>query len=442
MATLRSIAHSVQALFGTLADQAAAASQVILRKRKLSASGLAATFILGHLKNPDATDEDLAQMAAANGEPVTAQAIEQRYHPRMVEFLKTLFQLAVRERVASDRTFGPLLDRFADVQILDSTTIALPPELASEFPGCGGSHGGTAAMKLQVRLSLKTGGLDAVAIEAGRDCDVKTPLQKDPPVPGSLRLADLGYFDAKTFEMLGAAQAYWISPWRTEVMLHDADGRRVKPVEWLGQQGPVFDGAVCYGAEKRPCRMMAWRLPPAVAERRRRKIRRQAKKKGVTPSAARLERCGWAILITNVPREKLSITEARVLYRSRWQIELLFKRWKSQGRVCAWSGRTTVRCLVQLWSRLLAAVVQQWMHCGVWGRVEISLKKVWDTVRGWANTLAGVWTDGLQLATQLERILATVECAARQNRRKSGSTFEMIEDPSKLRYPVEAPAIT
>ncbi len=102
----------------------------------------------------------------------------------------------------------------------------------------------------------------------------------------------------------------------------------------------------------------------------------QAKKKGQKPSAARLERCGWAILITNAPQEKLSINEARVRYRSRWQIELLFKRGKSQGRVCELTGSTTVRCMVQLWAWLLAAVVQQWMQCGVWGRVEIRLKKM------------------------------------------------------------------
>ena len=38
--------------------------------------------------------------------------------------------------------------------------------------------------------------------------------------------------------------------------------------------------------------------------------------------------------------------------------------------------------------------------------------------------------------------LATVACAARRNRRESGGTFEVIEDPSELRHPVEAPAIT
>ncbi len=58
------IVRSVQSLFGTLADRAAAVSQVIIRRRKLTPQGLASTFVLGYLKTPDATDEQLAQMAA------------------------------------------------------------------------------------------------------------------------------------------------------------------------------------------------------------------------------------------------------------------------------------------------------------------------------------------------------------------------------------------
>lgn len=151
-------------------------------------------------------------MAAANGEPVTPQAITQRFHPRMVNFLRKLFELAVGERVASTRIFGSLLDRFIDVLILDSTILSLPVALADEYPGCGGSHGGTAAMKLQVRMRLKTGAIDTVRVEAGKDCDNKTPLQRDVPLAGSLRLADLGYFDGTVFETIEKADAYWISP--------------------------------------------------------------------------------------------------------------------------------------------------------------------------------------------------------------------------------------
>jgi hypothetical protein len=439
MQDVSKLVQAVQSLFGDLADQAAAATRVIIRKRKFTPQGLASTFILGFLNNPDASDEQLAQMAAAVGEPVSIQAIEQRYHERMIAFLRKLFGAAVQSQVHSDRVLGPLLERFADVQIVDSTIISLPLEMASEFPGCGGSHGGTAALKLQVRMSLKTGCCDTVRIEAGRDCDGKTPLQKDVPIAGSLRIADLGYFDTKTFDIIEKARAYWLSPFMTGTIVYDSDGNRLELIEWLEKNGPVIDRNMELTAGRTPCRMIAWRLPPEVAERRRNKLHAQAKRKERKVSEQQLERCDWAILITNLPAEKLSIDEARVLYRSRWQIELLFKRWKSQGLVGDMTGTSWIRSMVKLWSRLLAAVVQQWLQSGVWGRPEISLKKVWDMISRWSNTLAAIWRNPQMLRQSLERILATAQSAVRQNKRKTRSTFEMLNDPSKLTYRIISP---
>ncbi len=58
----------------------------------------------------------------------------------------------------------------------------------------------------------------------------------------------------------------------------------------------------------------------------------------------------------------LTAKEAAVLYRARWQVELLFKRWKSQDLVAVLSsGSTVVRQMVRVWSRLLAALVQHWL---------------------------------------------------------------------------------
>jgi len=40
----------------------------------------------------------------------------------------------------------------------------------------------------------------------------------------------------------------------------------------------------------------------------------------------------WTVFITNAPAESLSPPEALTLARARWQIETLFKLWKSQAR--------------------------------------------------------------------------------------------------------------
>jgi hypothetical protein len=430
------LARRVQSLVGEVADQAAEESKVIKRKRVFSPSTLAATFILAFLAKPKPSDRDLAAMAAMLGAPVTEQAFEYRYSPALVEFLKRLFTLIIQKPLASEGEVAPLLQRFTDVQILDSTTISLPEEEAATFPGCGAVNGlGKAAVKIQVRMSLKTGALEAVRLEPGRDCDLKTPLQQDLPLAGTLLIKDLGYFDTAVFQRLSQHGAYWLSPLVVGTNVYRTDGEQVSLLPWLAEQGGVTDCRVLLGAAHHvPCRLIAWRLPEEVGNRRRQKVWQQCRRKGRTPSQERLDRCDWATLVTNLPVEEFSINEVRVLYRSRWQIELLFKRWKSQGRVDELQGQSSTRKLAGLWAGLLSAVVQQWMQTGVWGRPDISLTKAWNAISHFAQALALSLNDIDSLKNTLERLYDLVEKTIRRSKRKKATTFELLYDPTRLPY--------
>jgi hypothetical protein len=63
-------------------------------------------------------------------------------------------------------------------------------------------------------------------------------------------------------------------------------------------------------------------LPQEQVNRRRKKLHEEFRRKwGRSPSAGRLAWCDWTILVTSVPVEMLSVSEAAVLYRARWQVE-------------------------------------------------------------------------------------------------------------------------
>src|SRR5439155_16785083 len=132
------VGAAVQAVLGPLAQEAARDSGVIVRQRKFSGLSLARTFVLGFLHKPDATDEDLAQTAVQCGAAVTPQAVEQRHSPKLVAFLEALFRRAIRVVVGSDQALAPILERFPNVTVLDSTTITFPDSQRASFPGCGG----------------------------------------------------------------------------------------------------------------------------------------------------------------------------------------------------------------------------------------------------------------------------------------------------------------
>lgn len=439
MGILAKVGSALQRLFGDIAQTAADESGVIERTRKFTAGSLARTFVLGFLQNPKASDEKLAQIAAQCDAAVTPQAIEQRHTPKLVAFLQKLFCGATKLVVGSDQALAPILERFTSVTLLDSSTITLPDELQEQFRGCGGSYGsGAAALKLQTELDLRSGALTQVEIEPGRSPDGATSRQHAERGKGSLRISDLGYFNVLVFAALTAAGAYFLSrlQFGTHVLL--GEGNAVDLLPWLAKQrGPFVDRPILLGQEQRlACRLIAWRLPEEQANRRRRKLRQETKdKRGREPSAARLAWCDWTILVTNVPGTLLTPKEAAVLYRARWQVELLFKRWKSQGLVAELSGSTVVRQMVRVWSRLLAAVVQHWLTVGsAWGDPTTSLHKVYEAVRSFVGRLAAA----LDRGTDLERVLAdmrqTFAKTCKRDKRAKAGTFELLNDVELLDF--------
>ena len=439
MGIIAKVGKALQHLFGKIAGKAAKVSGVIKRKRKFTDQSLAQTFVLGFLQNPDASDEELAQMAAQCGAVVTPQAIDQRHTPELVKFLETIFREQSTYVVGSDHSLAPILERFTSVTIIDSTTTTLPDELMEQFAGCGGSYGGgKAAVKFQVEFDLRSGALSHVEIEPGRSPDSATSRQHARHGAGSLRISDLGYFNVPVFAAMMAADEHFLSrlQFGTKVMLPNGEGLDL--LSWLAKQpGPFVDQQILLNRDQRlPCRLIAWRLPEEQANQRRRKLRQETmRKRGQEPSAERLAWCDWTILVTSIPVEMLTPAEAVVLYRARWQVELLFKRWKSQDLVAVLSGSTVARQMVRVWSRLIAAVVQHWLViASVWGDPTKSLSKACEAIRAFVGRIAA----GLDRCEELERALTDM-CQAiaktcRRNKRAKPGTFELLNDVSLLDF--------
>ncbi len=58
-------------------------------------------------------------------------------------------------------------------------------------------------------------------------------------------------------------------------------------------------------------------------------IRKAHSKKGKTPKRRTLKLQRYVLFVTNIDKEQISKEELGTLYRLRWQVELVFKRWKS-----------------------------------------------------------------------------------------------------------------
>jgi hypothetical protein len=448
MTIIAKVGAAIQRLFGKVCDEAAEKSGVIVRKRKFTAMTLLQTFVFGFLKNPKASDEDLAQMAVQCGVEVTPQAIEQRHSKKMVTFLQEVFQQGARMVIGSDRALAPILERFSSVPITDGSTVCLPDSMQEEFVGCGGSYdSGKAAMKLQTQLELRSGAV-TVEIEQGRSPDGATPRQHERHGKGSLSIKDLGFFNLDVFAEQDAAEEYYLSrlQFGTDVRLRNGDepdeeapqGKALDLMSWLAKQpGPFVDQLIYLGKTKKlASRLIAWRLPKDQADRRRRKLRQETlKKRGCEPSAERLQWCDWTILVTNTPEELLTPQETAVMYRARWQVELLFKRWKSLNLVAVLSGSTEIRQMVRVWARLIMSLVQHWLViAGVWGDPTKSLSKACQAIRDFAGRLAASFLNGSGLERVISDLCKVLKKTCKRNKRSKPGTFEMLNDIGLLDF--------
>lgn len=232
-------------------------------------------------------------------------------------------------------------------------------------------------------------------LASGRTQDQALAWDPAPFVPGTLRIADLGFFNFDAFASLAAQGCYWLSRVRVNTILTDADGRRWSLLTFVQQHlANGGDASVRLGRRGLMGRLLVAPVPQEVADQRRRRMRKEAQDKGQAVRAAALALAAWTIAATNVPAEHMSVAEALVLLRARWQIELLFKLWKSHEHLDQWRSHKPWRILCEIYAKLLALLIQHWLLLvGCWQYPDRRLVKASRTIRDHAGELACAFYD-------------------------------------------------
>jgi hypothetical protein len=431
------IPQALQAVFGSVSDEVARTCGFIIRERGFSGSEFVRTLVFGWLGRSRASIEHLAEKLRISG-----SGLQQRLTREASECLRLVFMRALEVLLASRTVRIPLLAKFNGVYVEDCTTISLPAALADEFPGCGGSddESGKAALRLFTSYELKTGALRQVATADGRGSDAVVAREHARDLPrGALRVRDMGFFDRQLLVKDTAAGVYWISRLPANMTVRTGDGPYVQISEFLACQPAEVNKLDCWlwigqadnSAQPLWCRFMAIRCPPEVAARRRQKVLEKARRKGRTASQRQLLMCDWTVLITHVPEAVLSFAEAWELYCSRWQIELLFKRWKGLGGLQVSTKMKPGRVLCELYAKLLGMLVAHWFTLIRGGPLEgFSLTQAIQKIQD----LAGRLMDALRWPERLAQLIAEIAAmmhriAKQQRRTKRPSTRQRLFQP-------------
>ena len=200
-----------------------------------------------------------------------------------------------------------------------------------------------------------------------------------------------------------------------------------------------------------PCRLICLRVPQEVADQRRRKAKEKARTYGRTPSPKHLAWMDWSIFVTNVPMGMLSLEQITLLYHVRWQIELLFKLWKSYCGLNRVAGLRQERVLVELYAKMIGIVLTNFLMApirmpqGTYANREISPVKVQDIFQRFARDLCRSLTslpDLLQVLTQIFKHIARFGFKEKRKKRPNvchalaSAVYVMELDPTWKLFPV------
>ena len=331
-----------------------------------------------------------------------------------------------------------MLEQFSTVQLLDSSSIALPANLAKEYPASGGK-GSPSGLKIQVLWNFLGANFTVLSQTSGRDPDQKFKKHLEHITKGDLLLADLGYFVLGTFQAIIDKNAYFISRFNRRVgLVNPSTGERFDLLAHLRNTSPdkfsETELNLWVGLSvKLPVRLLAVRLPSSVVEKRRYKAKANAKKKGRTLSAEASEWLQWSIYITNVPTTMLTLSQITLIYTLRWQIELLFKLWKSEAKLDRIAGTHSNRILCEIYAKLIGMVLFQYITAPIrWQERELSLTKAFQAFRHYIHEFRNALSSLSDLIKVLDILIQRWKRhALKDKRRKHLSTCCQIRAARK-----------
>lgn len=371
-------------------DRWAKKTGFIKRQRDLSAKDFLILMTIGQLgiKHPS-----LAAMVDAIKSRISREALHQRFTEPAVNYIKTCVHHVLKQKISQIAPIKTkLLKPFNRVMIVDSSSWDIDPKLADIFGGSGGSAS-AANCKLQAFYEYKRGQLSFFEITAGTCPDNKYTHQLPKHMEAKdLLLTDLGFFCLKTFHDIDAKGAFFLSRFAVGTKLFDAKtGSEIELRRMLKSlSGDVHQFSVIMGSKKSTqvnCRLICLRVSEQIANERRRRIRKVAKKKGRTPSQLHLALCDWVLMVTNIPESWMPAEMVRPFYSLRWQIELLFKQIKTVLCIHHTNTANIHRLRCEVYGKLIMAVFIHRIHAIFNGRLwnlhhrEVSMDKLYKRIQ-------------------------------------------------------------
>lgn len=270
---------------------------------------------------------------------ITKQAVDKRLNESFVKFIKAVLEKAMEKTIEEEEL--AFLSCFQGVRIKDSTAFQLPEDMADKYCGSGGA-GSRAMIRIQFEYDLKTGKIIDLSLHPFNEQDNSDACQGiDNVKEGELLIRDLGYIKISALKKIKDSGGFFINRLQPMILVFKKKGDSYEKLDFAKLEQQLLSSrqerleieAYIGEQEKFPVRLIVEQLPANLKQERLRKANKEAKKKGRQLGKEYKNRCGLNLFITNTDSKDVKPEHLRTLYTVRWQIELVFKAWKSLGEI-------------------------------------------------------------------------------------------------------------
>nr|WP_265036225.1 IS4 family transposase [Wolbachia endosymbiont (group A) of Anomoia purmunda] len=310
------LSKDLNEFFNEKADEISIAVGFIKRKRKLNGSSFIKAMVFGNIGVGDCSIETMCQLLNEDSIEITKQGLDY---------------------------------------------ISLPSSMEDMYKGYGSSYrdcesNTKSGIKLQLVFDYLNQALDKLNLIEGIRSDQGYRDYLNGLSANDLLIFDLCYFVPSSFKQIDEAGAYFVSRYKSDTNIYDIEtNQKIELLECLEGQS-LLEMEVLLGKEvKIKVRIICQKLTEEQSIIRRR-ANKLAKSHGYTSSQKNQKLLDWSIFITNVPESKISAEQVLTVYRVRWQIELLFKLYKSHIRLDELKGKP-YRVLCELYAKLCAILI-------------------------------------------------------------------------------------
>ena len=269
---------------------------------------------------------------------MTKQSLHERFNNNALHFLKGALEKLFYNQIDLNK-MNTTIKGIHRILIKDSICFQIDESLKDIYPGSGGD-GSDASVKIQFEYDLLNGQINDLSVTPFCHQDAPNSLATiEKTQKGDLIIRDLAYLNLDFLEQLDyIQQAFYLFRAHPNIYIYEKKQGHYVKIDFTEITSYMkkynitnMEKEVYLGQKKKlKTRLIIYLLPEDQIARKLRKAKKRNKKdKRKTLSKEYKARASLNLFVTNMSHQQIPMEHVWYIYKMRWQIELMFKIWKS-----------------------------------------------------------------------------------------------------------------